>query len=276
MSRVLEPYEEVGACGLVANLAGVCADGTLDGAVDVDDDGGLLPERKALAYELARLALNHLTAGITANCPASARPCRAGDMGMFPWSWTGLAYIPPEYLTGNIWISSCGCGQACACSPRGALDLNGHVAEIVSVEIDGVVVPDTEYRLMEGRYLYRIGGAWPVTQDMSIAPGGVGTFVLTYRPGFPLGTAGEAAYGRLAAEFAKALCGDSGCAFPKNVKSVVRAGVMLEFKDGLFPGGLTGIREVDAYVASVNPYGVKTLTSIVTPESLRRRRMRHV
>jgi hypothetical protein len=268
MARTLLNHEELGACGLVANLSRACPDGTLDTIENLSDVD------KERAYEFARIALNHLTAGMVANCPVQVRPCKAGAMGAFPWSWTGLTYIPPAYLTGS-WLPGCGCIFSCKCQPRAALDLGRTVAEVTAVTVDGVALEDDEYRLSEKRWLYRTTGTWPLTQDMDLPPGSVGTFVVEYRPGWALGPAGEFAYGQLAMEFAKSLCKDGSCSLPKNVKMVVRRGVTMEFKEGLFPDNKTGIREVDLFVESVNPSGLRHTPRVLTPET-RRREMRGV
>jgi hypothetical protein len=264
--RTLTSDEEIGSCGLVANI-GNC--GSLD---EID---GLSDSDKIRAYEFARIALNHLTAGVVANCPVTVRPCRAAAMGPFPWSWSGLTYIPPEYLSGAAWLPSCGCVMSCACAPRAALDLGRTVAEIIGVTIDGDVLEEAEYRLAEKQWLYRVGGVWPAVQDMDLAPGTEGTFTVEYRPGWALGLAGEVAYGRLASEFGKSLCNEKSCSLPKNVKTIVRRGVVMEFKEGLFPENRTGLRDVDLFVESVNPHRLRAMPTILSPET-RRRQMRGV
>lgn len=265
MVRTLTADEEYGACGLVANL------GSCD---SLDEISGLTDTQRALAYEQARMALNHLTAGVVANCPVRVRPCRASAMSAYPWTWTGLTYIPSyEVLSGEAWMSPCGCMLSCACKPRAGLDLGRTVAEIISVSIDGEVLPEEEYRLAKQRWLYRTTGTWPATQDMDLPPGADGTFVVEYRPGWALGLAGEAAYGRLASEFAKSLCKDKSCTLPSNVKMLVRRGVTMEFKEGLFPDNRTGMRDVDLFVESINPHRLRAMPSILTPE-IRRRQMR--
>ena len=56
----------------------------------------------------------------------------------------------------------------------------------------------------------------------------------------------------LACEFAKA-CTGGKCRLPSSVTSIARQGVTMTISSGMFLGGQTGIREVDAYVVSVNP-----------------------
>ena len=268
MARTLAAHEEFGACGLVANLAGSCPGGSL---ASIPNLGTTDKER---AYEFARVALNHLTAGMVANCPVKVRPCKAGAMGPYSWSWTGLTYLPPEGVVGS-WLSGCGCAMDCRCAPRAALDLNRHVAEVVSVTLDGAVLDEADWWVSESRYLHRSVGAWPLVQNMDLRPDTAGTFVVEYRPGWALGLAGEVAYGRLATEFAKSLCNDGSCSLPKNVKSIVRRGVVMEFKEGLFPDNKTGMRDVDLFVESVNPSGLRHMTTVLTPE-IRRQQMRGV
>jgi hypothetical protein len=83
------------------------------------------------------------------------------------------------------------------------------------------------------------------------------------------------AYGRLASEFGKSLCNEKSCSLPKNVKTIVRRGVVMEFKEGLFPENRTGLRDVDLFVESVNPHRLRAMPTILSPET-RRRQMRGV
>ena len=65
MARILTAEEEYGSCGLVANI-GDCG--------SLDEIEGLTPAGRERAFEFARIALNHLTAGVVANCPGTGAP----------------------------------------------------------------------------------------------------------------------------------------------------------------------------------------------------------
>jgi hypothetical protein len=50
------------------------------------------------------------------------------------------------------------------------------------------------------------------------------------------------------------------------VTSISRQGVTMELASGLFDQGLTGIREVDVYIASVNPNRLKVPSRVWSPD----------
>lgn len=260
--RTLLPHEQEAACGLVANLTYACTNDS-----EPFDEGfdGLTEADKAIAFERARLTLNMLTAGVVANCPVTVRPCPPRcAAGAASWQWSGTTWTPVLQANG-VWLNLCGCSSACDCGPSGMIDLGGHVAEIVEVAIDGEALDESEYGLVDNRYLHRWEGTWPIEQDMDAPPGSVGTFEITYRPGGALGIVGEQAYGRLIVEYAKVQCGGD-CALPKTVKRIQRQGASYEIDRTPFPNGLTQIREIDDYILSVNPHGLKTVTTVWTPK----------
>ena len=92
------------------------------------------------------------------------------------------------------------------------------------------------------------------------------TLGVTYVPGLVPGAGGQWAAGVLACEFAKA-CTGAKCRLPSSVTSVARNGVAMEFDNGLFSNGLTGIREVDAYLLSINPHGLRTPSLVWSPDA---------
>jgi hypothetical protein len=164
------------------------------------------------------------------------------------------------------WLNGCGCTFACSCTTAARLDLNGPVAEVVEVTVDGEVIPDTEYRLEGDRWLMRVDGVWPVTQDMDEPLSEVDTFSVTYRPGYALGDVGEGAYGALVYEFARAACGDKKCRLPTGVTNITRNGVTMTINRGLFHDGLTGIPEVDTYIQSVNPNKLRSVPVVASSD----------
>jgi hypothetical protein len=69
----------------------------------------------------------------------------------------------------------------------------------------------------------------------------------------------------LACEFAKA-CSGGKCRLPGGVTALARQGLSMEIVASMFAGGTTSIREVDAYVAQVNPHGLKTASAVWSPD----------
>jgi len=50
------------------------------------------------------------------------------------------------------------------------------------------------------------------------------------------------------------------------VTSIARQGVTMTFGTEMFPGGRTGIREIDAYLFSINPHGLKMPPMVWSPD----------
>ena len=258
--RELVASEMWGDCGLVANMIDCCDPSTTDPFEGMDSD------QQARAFLLARVSLNILTAGVTANCTRTIRPCSPSCAAQASvWRWSGLTWSGPG---SEIWMSACGCVTSCGCRSTGALRLPGPIAEVTEVTIDGTALAEGDYWL-DSNGLHRTDGTpWPTTQDMDAPLGSPDTFGVTYRPGYALGPLGELAYGALTCEMAKAVCGKK-CSLPASVKSVARNGVVMELSDGLFPGGQTKIRSVDTFVTWVNPHALKSAPTVLTPEMMR-------
>ena len=68
----------------------------------------------------------------------------------------------------------------------------------------------------------------------------------------------------LACEFTKACAGEK-CRLPARVTSVARQGVSMEFGSTMWENG-TGIKEVDAYIHSLNPNGLTIPPMVWTPD----------
>jgi hypothetical protein len=159
------------------------------------------------------------------------------------------------FTRGGFWYNApCGCGtKDCSCTEICEIAMPGLVAAVHSVWEHGVELPHSAYRIDNGRLLVRQDGlCWPECQDMTKDWDHPDAFTVIYTPGIKPGNAGEWAAGVLAYEFAKACNGDK-CRLPSSVSSLSRQGVSMDFSQGMFPDGNTGIREVDAYILSINP-----------------------
>lgn len=232
---------------------------------------------KARAIAYAGQSMRLLTGFRVGGCPITVRPaaerCRERTwrtypvMGSAPWTPVSI---------GGHWINlACGHGGgACGCLGAREVRLYGNPgrSSIVEVKVDGMVLDPTAYRLDPGALLVRLDGEpWPMCQDLAKADTEPGTWSVTYTPGVPVDGLGAAAAGRLAAEFVKA-CADGQCDLPVTVTQVVREGVTLTLGVGAFPGGRTGIREVDAYLERWNPHGLTTPSTVHSPDVRRPRR----
>jgi hypothetical protein len=145
--------------------------------------------------------------------------------------------------------------------------LPGPVGGIVEVLIDGVVVPSSNYRVDNtNRLVAQFDQVWPSCQDMTLPETEDGTFSVQYWRGFAPNALTNYAAGVLAAEFYKACTGDKGCRLPSGVTQITRQGVTMEIQTGLWQGGWTGLREVDAVISTFNPYGLRAQTVITSPD----------
>lgn len=214
----------------------------------------------ARAQELAWSTLRSLSAGRVGNCQVLVRPCAQA-----PCSACDSLGIRIE--TG-CFTPTPGCGRMSGCSCAGLHEvvLPGLVADVVSVLVDGVALADTAYRIDNGHILLRTDGEpWPSCQSMALDVTEVGTFGVWYVPGIRPDAAGRAAAGILACEFAKA-CTGGKCRLPATVTTIARQGITMEVGTEGFRKGMTGIREVDAYLASLNPNGLLLPPRIWSPD----------
>lgn len=184
----------------------------------------------------------------------------------------GTAFVPGINSQG-LWVNSCGCNTSCGCDSVESITLQGPVGGIAEVLIDGVVVPPASYRIDNFVELVRTDGeAWPACQDMGLDNDQPGTFSVSYYLGAAPDGLMQSMAGMLAVEFAKACLKDKSCRLPSGTTSIVRQGVAMEIRSTMFEDGLTGIREVDSYVASLNPFKLKARPVVYSPDARGARR----
>lgn len=227
-------------------------------------------EVQARAIALATQTLRMLTGYRVGGCPITVRPCRKECMTY--GYYDGGAFVPwtPALTASGTWLNiPCGCGQmVCGCNEVCEIQLPGLVGAVTSVYVDGALVPPNAYRVDNGNLLVRLDGeCWPDCQDMEAGPQEAGAFAVTYTAGIPVDGLGAYAAGVLACEFAKA-CSGGQCRLPSGVTSVARQGISFEIAAGAFSDGLTGIREVDAYVQAYNPNHLLRPAIVWTPDTL--------
>jgi hypothetical protein len=237
---------------------------------------GLDADTRARVEALAWRSLQALLGYSLSICPVIVRPC-AARVGLGVWregSVSGMGTFAPYVAAGGEWRNGCGCtaASACECTSAWEVRLEGPIGRVVSVTVDGVPLPSDAYLVRDGDRLVRVDGdVWPLTQDLRADIDAENTFAVTYFRGSAPSALDDWAAGLLAYEFARACAGDRQCRLPSGVTNVVRQGVTMEIRQGLFADGTTGIRELDAYVESVNPHRLKAPPSIMSPDTLRRR-----
>jgi hypothetical protein len=263
----------------------VCYPDGADWSCEYTDEqiAALDPRVKARSEALAWSTLAALTGFRLSICPSTIRPCTARCS---PRTWqiapvtdssspelsSGGAFSP--YISDGSWYNGCGCssGDLCSCGALCEVIMPTPVGSIVSVTLDGVELDPSAYRVDNGNRLVRTDGGecWPSCQNMESNLSEVGTFGVVYYPFVAPNDLFRYAAGVLAAEFYKA-CSGLNCRLPSGVTSISRAGISMDVQSGLFPGGATGITEVDAIIRIYNPNLLKSPARVLSPDSPRAR-----
>ena len=223
------------------------------------------PEVQDRAIAMATQTMRALTAYRVGGCPITVRPCKLGCVqASATWFYFNGSFYPT--IVNGQWVNSCGCHSDCACSAMEQIALPAPVGEVEEVRLDGSVLSPSAYRVDNGHLLVRLdGGVWPTCQVMDAPDTEAGTFSVTYLNAYPVDGLGAYAAGVLACEYAKA-CSGAKCRLPSGVTDISRAGVTMTITTGLFPGGVTGIREVDTYLLRWNPNGLRMPPRVWSPD----------
>lgn len=238
------------------------------------------PEVQARSVAFASATLRRLTGYRVGGCPITVRPCtkRCGYgypsyYDMLGPGGVGLSGFWPHINGAGLWINSCGCSGDCSCESICSVDLPAPVGRVDGVKVDGSVIPPTEYQVHVNTLEWTgdTDCPWPACQTMTEPDTEVGTFSITYLNSYPVDTLGAFAAGVLANEFAKSCTGQK-CRLPSTVTSVTRQGLSFEIAPGSFPGGMTGIREVDNYIGLWNPEALREKPRVWSPDLATTRR----
>lgn len=162
------------------------------------------------------------------------------------------------FVDNGAW-RNCICPGLCRCQASCEVILEGPVAVVDEVLIDGVALDPSAYRLDDGNILVRTDSeCWPQCQDMDAGPDEVGAFTVTYQQGIPVPRAGQIAAGLLACQFAKS-CAGGDCILPQELQSLSRNQIEVQVIDpaALPESILTGIAQVDRWVRAVNPANLR-------------------
>lgn len=171
-------------------------------------------------------------------------------------------------------LPSCSCGNVSEFTLPGT-----PVVAVSEVKVDGAVVPIDEYRVDDAATLVALGDRrWPNCQDLRLDDTEERTWSVTYEYGAlpPIGGVRSAA--SLACQLIMSCqpeaIRDGRCRLPKRITTITRQGITLAILDplSLFNDGLTGLPEVDLWVASVNRGDRQRSATLIDP--LRRRSAR--
>jgi hypothetical protein len=220
----------------------------------------LEPELQERATALAWSTMRVLSAGQLGVCPVTVRPCLTAPCNACMDTW-----MRPTLMAG-VWVNNA-CGTVdCSCARLCEVVLGGRIALITRVVLDGDELPLGDFRIDNGNRIVRQDGeCWPSCQDMTKPLGAVGTLGITYIPGVVPDSAALWAVGTLACEFAKSCMGGK-CRLPTSVTNISRQGVTFNLDQSAFPGGKTGIREVDAVLQALNPSGKAMGSHVWSPD----------
>lgn len=221
------------------------------------------PDVQERALALASMTLERLTGFRVGNCPVKVRPC--AQPGVPVSSWPGDHHPAGPLNWAGSWSNSpCASGD---CTTTCEVILPAPVGRIDEVMLDGL--PITTWELHDTNILVYTGAGecrFPMSQDLSLPDTELGTFSVTYLNAYPVDSNGAYAVGLLAIEFAKACAGSSKCRLPSGVTNLVRNGVSITITPGTFPGGVTGIREVDAFIMAWNPNHLTGAPTVWSPD----------
>jgi hypothetical protein len=187
-----------------------------------------------------------------------------------PW-WWGRPAGSPWDLTWGV----CGAGLPAAAVLAGGEVYNHSgcdrpptirlpdfpVTQIHEVRVNGTLRDPGSYRLTGDRYLEDTWGGWwtcGCDQPMTV----------TYTHGADPPAVGRAAARRLAAELAKATDGQPS-ALPGYITQRVRQAETITYTSAaaLFDKGRTGLADVDLWLATVNPAGLRRSSRVWSPDT---------
>ena len=210
------------------------------------------PNIKRLCELYATACMTALTLNRVGGSPVSIMPdARDRVAGYYTWAQTlPGAPLVGRFIPGAIQPSIEDLQNLKSTRKTEAVLLPGPVGQVTRVLIDQEEVDSSIYRVEDGRYLVRLdGGRWPSTTGNN--------FVVTYYNSYPVDDMGAHAAGVMAEEWLKLISGNKNCRLPANATSVSRQGINIEVATGMFPGNVTGLPEIDAYLMLFNPHALR-------------------
>lgn len=232
---------------------------------DYEFDEALLEDALQVASDVLFDLTGRAWAG---SCTEVVRPCSR-------YRATGHA---GGWHDGRTWAGWCGCARrrSCGCSRLSEIRLGGYpITGITAVKVDGDTLDPSLHRVDDHRWLVRLpdpdgtNPGWPCCQDLALPDTDEGTFSVEYVYGVEPPRGGVRAAASLGCQLALAWSPETvgQCRLPKRVTTIARQGVTLAVLDPLtlFRDGLTGLSDVDLWVASVWMGRKRRRSTVVVP-----------
>lgn len=172
------------------------------------------------------------------------------------WGFCGVSSPAVPVVMGGELYNHTGCDR-----PPSIRLPDYPVRAVTEVTVNGSVRDPGSYRLIGNRFLEDTWDGWAVC-------GCETPMTVTYAYGADPPPAGRAAAVRLASELAKANAGQPS-ALPGYLMQRVRQGETLSYvrADTLFDKGRTGLAEVDLWLTTVNPAGLRRRARSWSPDT---------
>lgn len=235
---------------------------------------GLSPATREIASAIATTVMWAATGRRYGLCELTVLPCNPPAVepgyqtypvgGFDPWSLGGTSGLAVPVINSGVWTNQCG-AIGCTCRAACEVPLDGPVADVVDVFIDGEPLAGG-YEIHNGFLLVRTDGqCWPTCQTFGVE---VPEFEVVYHRGEPIPSPVQWGSNLLACEYGKA-CQGKDCGLPSRMTRLTRQGVEVQVadipKDG--KGRIrTGLRLVDDVIDADNPYGLAERTMVTSPD----------
>lgn len=185
------------------------------------------------------------------------------------------AEVYPGVCTDTYRPCGCSCGSTrCGCRSMSTFEpRRSPMIDVTAVKVDGVaLVRGVDWQVLDGRLLHRMGDrSWPCGQNLDRADSEADTWSVTYTFGGEPPAAGRIAAAVLACELLAAWSGGT-CRLPKRLQTASGEGWSQVFLDpfAFLDNGVFGVAELDYFVRSVNPDGLRRQGKYLSPADLER------
>jgi hypothetical protein len=162
-----------------------------------------------------------------------------------------------------------GADYGCSCQLI-ELRLDGPASDIV-VTVDGVQLSPSDWLLVDGYRLIRVGGYWPCCQSLTTRDGEPGTWSVVYVADVPPPALGRLAARELAIEVAL-YHSNKPSKLPKGTTSITRTGIAIQLQQPRrrtdSDASTTGLPTVELFLDAVNPGRQRRRPMVFSPDTL--------